>query len=328
MTDLSIIIVCYKGWDRLIKCLDSLNQFKGDCFRFEVIVVDNNSGDGYISTIETRYPGFRFIHNYINGGYAHGNNLGSYSASGEYLLILNPDTEVTEIEVDKLLIFARSNPGYSLVSCRQVNENGRESKASGDFPSFWNLTGFQRSLLKIIRREKGKNIQSENVTCPQWISGSVMLIRKDLFQQLEGFYEGFWMYYEDVDLCKRVSESGGKIAFTQDITIEHNHGGSSRINVRTISVTKAEVSVSQHLYVSRHLTGAERILSQVLLVANNIVSGAVMAIVGVLLFFIPPVFVRSAIFLRLLNYYAGAIVRQSWISPRSALFQSAVVKKH
>ncbi len=319
MTDLSIIIVCYKGWDRLIKCLDSLNKFKGDSFRFEVIVVDNNSGDGYISTIEKRFPGFRFIHNEINGGYAHGNNLGSKSAKGDYLLILNPDTAVTENEVEKLLKFAGSNPGYSLVSCRQVNENGRESKATGDFPLFWNLTGFQRSLLRIIKRENGKNIQSENVLFPHWVSGSVMLIRKDLFQKLKGFYEGFWMYYEDVDLCKRVSESGGKIAFAQDITIGHNHGGSSRINVRTTSITKTEVRVSQHLYVSRHLTGAEGILSQVLLVVNNIVSGAVMAIVGLLLFFIPRVFVRSAIFGRLLKYYAGAIVRRSWISPRSVV---------
>jgi GT2 family glycosyltransferase len=278
--------------------------------------------------VTKRFPGFRFIHNDINGGYAHGNNLGSKSAKGEYLLILNPDTAVTETEVDKLLIFARSNQGYSLVSCRQVNENGRESKATGEFPSFWNLTGFQRSLLRIIRREKGKKIQSENVIFPQWVSGSVMLIRKDLFQQFKGFYEGFWMYYEDVDLCKRVLESGGKIAFAQDITIEHNHGGSSRINIRTTSVTKTEVSVSQHLYVSRHLTGAGRILSQLLLVVNNIVSGAVMAIFGVLLFFIPLVFVRSAIFLRLLKYYAGAIVRRSWISQRSALCQLGGVKKH
>ncbi len=328
MTDISIIIVCYKGWDRLDKCLDSLNRFKGERFKSEIIVVDNNSGDGFISAIERKYTGFQFIHNAVNGGFANGNNLGSKSAKSEYLLILNPDTVVTEAEIEKLLALARSNPGYSLISCRQVTENGRESRATGDFPTIMSLTGFQRSVTQLFKKKVENSATAVDVTFPDWISGSVILISSKLFRQLEGFYEGFWMYYEDVDLCKRVAESGGKIAFARDITIEHNHGGSSRIDISTTSITKTEVKISLHLYVSRHLKGSQRILSQLFLVLNNIISGAVMAMIGLLLFFVPGVFVRSVIFLHILGYYAGALYRASWISPRSVLNLPGSVKKY
>lgn len=322
MTDLSIIVVSYKGWERLGKCLDSLNEFNGNDFSSEVIVVDNNSGEDIIHDFEKQFPSFTFILNNINGGFAYGNNTGSKIARGEFLLILNPDTVVTEYEIGRLLKAAKSNPGYSLVSCLQVNEKGDETNAIGDFPRFMNLTGFQRSLLKLIRR-RTKELPDENVIFPDWISGSAIMLRNELYKQLNGFYEGFWMYYEDVDLCKRVSDNNGKIAFFRDIRIEHNHGGSSRINTNTASITKTEVRISQHIYVSRNMSGAEKVLSQIFLVMNNLISGVVMAIIGILFFFIPKLFLRTKIFFRLIEYYARSISRQSWIGKRSILNNKA-----
>jgi GT2 family glycosyltransferase len=319
MTDLSIIIVSYKGWERLSKCLESLDLFTGNRFKYEVIIVDNNSCDDTIYEIEKRFSDFRFIHNKVNGGYANGNNLGSKYAKGEFLLILNPDTKATETEIEKLLIAARSNPTYSVVSCRQTNENRRETNATGLFPEFWNLTGFQRSILSLIKggKEKGKNLPDEEVVFPDWISGSVIMMRKESYQQLNGFYEGFWMYYEDVDLCRRVKDNGGKVALFPNITIEHNHGGSSRINLRTTSITKTEVQISRHLYISRNMKGTERALIQTFLVINNLISDAIMAIIGIIFFFIPKIFIRTVIYIRLINYYIGSIFRRSWISPRA-----------
>lgn len=321
MTDLSIIIVCYRGWNRLLKCLDSLNLFKGDKFSFEVIVVDNNSGDGTISKFEKQFVGFKFIHNKVNGGYANGNNLGSRSALGEYILFLNPDTVISETEIEKLLKLARSNPGYSLISCQHLNENGKETNTTGSFPSIGNLTGFQRTVSKLFTRDKGEKLPSEGLSFPDWVSGSLMLIRKSLFQEINGFYEGFWMYYEDVDLCRRIRDNGGKIVFARNITIEHNHGGSSRANLITTSITKTEVMISLHLYISRHFRGAERNMSQIFLVTNNIISGAVMAVIGIPFFFIPGIFVRTIIFIRLVKYYICSGFRRSWISPRSVVIK-------
>lgn len=320
MTDLSVIVVCYRGWERLTLCLDSLSAFRNERHRKEVIVVDNNSGDGVIGEFEKKYPGFRFIKNSVNGGYANGNNLGSRFASGEFLLILNPDTIVSENAVDDLLSAARSNPEYSVISCRQVSRNGKESAAYGTFPGLWSLTGFQRTVRNFIRKGFNKMAEpSGNVFFPDWISGSLVLIRKALYEKLGGFYEGFWMYYEDVDLCFRVRRGGGKVAFFRGITIEHNHGGSSRINLRTTVLTKTEVLISRHVYVARNFSGIRKYAAQIFLILNNLITGAIMAFPGILLFFIPRIFIRTGIFLQLLCYYSGVILRKSWKSPRSVI---------
>jgi GT2 family glycosyltransferase len=336
MTDLSIIVVCYKGWERLASCLEALNSFSGRSFSFEVIVVDNNSGDDTIYKIEKRFPRFKFIFNTVNGGFANGCNLGGKNASGEYLLFLNPDTVASEDELEKLLISARQNPSCAILSCRQVNRNGKENIVSGDFPKLTNLTGFERALFG-RRKSEDKSLkpvaaprspvdgsrmpvaghQSPDIVYPDWISGSVVLISNVTFKDLNGFDEDFWMYYEDVDLCRRARNCGGEIALCRDIVIEHNHGGSSRINLETTSLTKTEVHISRHLYISKHKSGIEKALIQSFLVINNIISGGIMAILGLIFFFIPKVFVRTIIFLRLISYYTGSLCRVSWISPRS-----------
>src|SRR5665648_1101136 len=134
MTDLSIIIVSYKGWEPLTKCLEALNSYTGQNFSTEVIVVDNRSDDNFINRIEERFPKFRFIHNEVNGGFANGCNLGGRNAGGEFLLFLNPDTVASESELEKLLNIAKQNPAFSILSCRQVKRDGKECITAGSFP--------------------------------------------------------------------------------------------------------------------------------------------------------------------------------------------------
>jgi GT2 family glycosyltransferase len=319
MTDLSIIIVCYKGWERLNKCLDALDSFSGKNFKAEVIVVDNNFGEETVFKTEDRFPKIRFVYNETNGGFANGCNLGAQIAEGAFLLFLNPDTVTAESAIEMLLNTAQQNPGFGIVSCRQVDEKGKESIAYGQFPSVLNLTGFQRAL---FGNRKPQTADCEPDTCyPDWVSGSVILIQRETFKNLHGFDEDFWMYFEDVDLCRRVRNIDSEIAFCRNITIEHNHGGSSRINLKTTTLTKTEVLISRHVYISKHKTGLEKLLIQIFLVFNNLISGGIMALIGLLFFFIPKVFSRTLIYYRLIRYYAGSIFRFSWISPRSMNFR-------
>jgi GT2 family glycosyltransferase len=318
MTDLSIIIVSYRGWVRLTKCLEALDSFTGKNFTFEVIVVDNRSAEDTIYKLEEQFPRFSFLHNEVNGGFANGCNLGSRSASGEFLLFLNPDTVAHESEVEKLLNVSKNNPAFGIVSCRQVNEKGKESISSGPFPMFWNITGFQRALFRSRKPEAGS--REPEIIFPDWISGSVVSIRKEIFQKINGFDEDFWMYFEDVDLCRRVRNISLEVALCRNITIEHNHGGSSRINLITTSLTKTEVHISRHLYISKHKTGLDKFAIQTFLVINNLISGGLMALLGLLFFFVPKLFARTLIFFRLIRYYTGSVFRQSWISPRSVNF--------
>jgi len=114
--DLSVIIVCYKGWGRLNNCLEALDTFTQKSFSMEVIVVDNNSGDGKINDLESKFSRFRFIKTTINGGYAYGCNLGAASASGNVFMILNPDTIVNEDAIGKLLRLSIAHPEYYIIS--------------------------------------------------------------------------------------------------------------------------------------------------------------------------------------------------------------------
>lgn len=319
MTDLSIIIVCHNGWEQLDKCLDALDSFTGENFKTEVIIVDNKSDDDAIYKTKKRFPKFRFINNKINGGFANGCNMGAGNASGEFILFLNPDTVAAESEIENLLRIAEQNPEFKIVSCRQVNNSGKENIAYGPFPTMFNLTGFQRAIFG-SRMSEVRRLKSE-VRFPDWISGSVVLIKNETFKKLDGFDEDYWMYYEDVDLCRRVRDIDGEIAFCSNITIEHNHGGSSRINLKTTSLTKTEVLISRHVYISKHKIGFARIIIQIFLVTNNLISGCIMALPGLVLFFIPKVFSRTLIYYKLIRYYAGSLFRLSWISPRSVNFR-------
>ena len=321
MTDLSIIIVCYKGWPRLYKCLEALNSFTGAAFSTEVIVVDNKSGDEEILKIEKQFSKFRFIHNEINGGFANGSNLGVRHASGDYILFLNPDTVATESEIEKLLSVAKQNIKFTVVSCKQVSETGKESIAYGPFPDLFNLTGFQRAIFKSLRLQTKNPVT--DISFPDWISGSVVLIRHDTFNILNGFDEDYWMYFEDVDLCKRIRDINGKVAFCNFVTIEHNHGGSSRINLKTTTLTKTEVYISRHVYMSKNKKGIEKLLIQSFMVFNNLISGFLMAFLGLVFFFIPKVYSRTLIYYKLICYYIASLFRLSWISPRSVNFHKS-----
>jgi hypothetical protein len=329
MTDLSIIIVSYKGWARLTKCLESLDSFSGKNFTTEVIVVDNKSDDDTIYKLEKRFSKFRFIHNEINGGFANGCNLGSKNATGEYFLFLNPDTVATESEIEKLLNVAKQSTSFGIVSCRQVNERGKESVATGQFPNLLNLTGLQRSLFgRLTRqdarsRDEEKTVFGQEVEFPDWVSGSVIMIRRDVFEKIRGFDEDFWMYFEDVDLCRRVRNLPLEVASCRNIIIEHNHGGSSRINLKIASLTKTEVHISRHVYISKHKRGFTRFMIQSFLVINNLINGLLTALLGILFFFIPKAFLRTIIFYRLIRYYLGSLTRISWISPRSVNYKNS-----
>jgi len=149
MIDLSIIIVNYKGWDSLKICLTALESFKNNKYSFEVIVVDNCSNDNQLSVFQKRFPNFHFFENKGNYGFSNGNNYGASKAKGEYLLFLNLDIIATESSVGKLLQIIKINHDISILSCRKMNNKGKEENICRFFPSFKTLTGLFRAIYKI-----------------------------------------------------------------------------------------------------------------------------------------------------------------------------------
>ncbi len=316
LKDLSIITVNYRNWEKLSQCLDSLSSITEAYFTFEVIVVDNSSEGVKVNEFRQRYPKFNFISNGGNYGFANGNNLGAANSNGKYLLFLNPDTQVSEKALLAMLDQTKVSRSNSIISCRQKRANGKEDKPYGFFPSTVTLTGWSRAIAKLFKivAEPSYN---ERLIYPEWVSGSVMMMSKTSFNRIGMWNERFWMYFEDVDLCRRANELGGAIILLKNVSVIHNHGGSSRSDVEIASLTKTEVNISLHEYLSLHENGIKEVLMHAFLVLNNLISGLVLAIPGLILFTNKRLLISTRAYIKLLNYYFKAFLLDTWISPRS-----------
>lgn len=252
MISLSIIIVNYRCWDRLAKCLNSIAE--QEMTAMEVIVVDNFSNDGRADAFVVEYPWVKFIMQDINGGFAQGCNRGMKTSQGEWLLFLNPDTILQRDNLKTLLTKAIASPDWKLIGIKQMNDNGRDTHPHGIFLKWWNVWAPVRSLERLVKGAHCSKhyLSSAPVTCPDWISGSFVLIRKNDMEKLGGWDERFWMYCEDMDLSKRAAELGWKRVMYNEISCIHSHGGSSRINPETKAITKTEVMISTVSYLKKY----------------------------------------------------------------------------
>lgn len=316
--DVSIVIVNYKSWKHLTNCLNSL-AFESKEFSFEVVVVDNASNDGQLTSFQKEYPKVHFVENSGNNGFANGCNLGAEHAKGKYVLFLNPDTIANEKAIKSMWHFAKKHPTVGIVSCEQKKMNGGYEKSIRIFLNGFTLFGLLRALYKKFNKKKlqEKFAIQDKVLYPDWVSGSVVFISKEWLNQVEGWNEDYWMYYEDMDLCKRVKVSNGKIALLKDVEIIHNHGGASRINIKTASLTKTEVQISKHVYIQNHFQGLEKWIAQLILVVNNLLMKGLMAIFGILLFFIPKMRLNVYLFLKIIKYYSSSLIGTNWLSKNS-----------
>ncbi|MFY0603275.1 MAG: glycosyltransferase family 2 protein [Flavobacteriaceae bacterium] len=317
--DVSIVIVNYKSWHHLKNCLQALISINSTHFTFEVIVVDNCSHDGQLTTFVKDFPEIEFVENTGNNGFSNGCNYGANKAKGSYLFFLNPDTIANEDAIHKLLAFTKRYRNVGIVSCHQKNNDGSYEKTIRLFPNIFTLFGLTRAIYRSFNKKSLQNKYSskESVIFPDWVSGSVVFMSKEWYQEINGWNEDFWMYFEDVDICKRVKTANGKVALLQDAEIIHNHGGASRINIKTASITKTEVLISKHVYVSNHLKGFQGLVSQILIIVSNIIFKTLLAILGCIFFFIPKLRLNLSIYLKLMRYYANAIIYRKWLSKKS-----------
>jgi GT2 family glycosyltransferase len=318
LPDISIIIVNYKGWKKLAQCLDSLSVIEDSRYSLEVIIVDNQSNDGQISIFRQLYPKFTFIINSGNLGFASGCNLGAGNSHGSFLLFLNPDTIITSEAIFLMLAEVRERAAFSIISCQQVKEDGSNERHYGKFLTVFTLTGWLRALNYLAYRRRDELYpQTENYIYPDWVSGSVIMISKNSFDRLGGWDEDYWMYFEDVDLCRRARQRNGDIVKLKNVTVEHNHGGSSRINPQTTALTKTEVNISRHVYISKHETGWRACYMHAFLILDNILFGFLPAIAGSVLFFIRRLNINSRIYIQLVRYYLNGMQSGTWLSRRS-----------
>lgn len=229
--ELSIIIVNWKSANYLRTCLMSINrEIRG--ISYEVIVVDNGSYDGAAEMVKRTFPSVRYIQSARNLGFSKANNLGYRYASGEVLLFLNPDTELLDPGVQRMLSYLNSNRSVGAVGCRVLNSDlTLQLSAFQAFPTIWNQICAIGALQKTFPKSRlwGARSVIEYDGKPaqlQVLSGSCMMVKRSVFEQVGLFCEDYFMYAEDVDLCYRIHKAGYGIHYVGEGSIIH-HGGSS-----------------------------------------------------------------------------------------------------
>ncbi len=229
---LSVIIVNWNTRDLTLQSLRTLYEHAPAC-EFEVLLIDNDSSDDSVEHIKKEFPQVMLVENDDNLGFGKANNQGMRMAKGEYIFLLNSDVIVLEGGVQKLVDYLDTHPDATMVGPRLLNEDRTFQLACRrSLPNPLNSFLYLFGISKIIKSKKIASYKKEyddpTVTEPvEGISGAAMMFRRVVFEKTGGFDETFFMYGEDLDLCKQVQDNGWKTVYVADAQIVHLGGGSS-----------------------------------------------------------------------------------------------------
>lgn len=231
--DLTVIIVSYNTKDLTLAALRTLFAETKET-RFKVILVDNDSKDESADAVAKEFPQVDLWRSKDNLGFAKANNLAAAAADTDWLLLLNPDTEVLDGAVDNLMRFGQANPKYGIYGGRTVFPDGRLNPGScwmrmTPWSIFCMAIGLN-ALFKsssLFNSEAMGNWPRDSVREVDIVQGSFLLIPKALWEELGGFAERYYMYGEEADLCLRAIAKGYQPVMTPSAEIMHLSGAAS-----------------------------------------------------------------------------------------------------
>ncbi len=230
---MSVVIVTYNCREAARDCLDSLYRETTDV-AFETIVLDNASEDGTVGMVRSEFPDVRLIALDENVGFASGVNRAAATATGDFILLLNPDTVIHRGSVSEIVAFARSRPGHGIYGGRTLDPDGTVNPGScWGRPTVWGFFCSATLLSTLFKRSSLFDPQSlgpwqrDSVREVDVVTGCFLLAERRVWEKLEGFDTRFFMYGEDVDLGLRAAALGHRPIFTPDAVITHEIGASS-----------------------------------------------------------------------------------------------------
>lgn len=239
LIDLSIIIVSWNVRELLDKCLASLRQSRRtippglqDEFSLEVIVVDSASEDGSARLVRENHATVVLLPQKENVGFTRGNNIGLARARGDYLLLLNPDTEVSPDALATMLNYMTRHPRAGILGPHTLNSDGSHQSTRRRFPTL--LTGiFESTWLSawapsaVEEDYRMLDTRDDDILQADWVQGSALLLRREVYEDIGGLDEGFTMYSEELDYCRRAKSSGWQVVYHGGAHITHHAGKSS-----------------------------------------------------------------------------------------------------
>jgi len=238
MKKFSIIIINYNTFSYTKNCINSI--FKNlNLDDFEIILVDNNSLDKSGLRLKEFFGDkLKYVFNVKNLGFGKANNEGAKIAEGEYLWFLNSDTLINKVDLKEINNFFQNHNDIGIISLDLLLDNyKRQEYAFGDF----------LLLSNFFRKESNQGKDNGNYIEVDWVSGASMIVRKDVFLQLRGFDKRYFMYFEDMDLCRMFQKEGYQACVLPAFSVIH-FGGKSSLDYKNM---KKDYYISQDKYFAK-----------------------------------------------------------------------------
>ena len=252
----SIVVVSYNTREMTLECLRSVQTQTS--IPYELIVIDNASPDGSAQAIADQFPDLQLSAETSNHGFAKANNLAIRHASGEYVLLLNPDTVVLDNAVDRLVAFAERTPAAKIWGGRTVFADGSLNPAScwrrmTAWSTWCRATGLDAafSSSSVFNREAYGGWDRGDEREVDIVSGCFFLIEREFWEAIGGFDLSYEMYGEEADLCLRARREGARPTVTPDATIVHHGGASEAVrSQKHVKLIRAKITLAH-----RHMHG-------------------------------------------------------------------------
>lgn len=279
-TTADVIIVNYRSYPELIRCLESIEPERRRLER--VIVVDHECDTETAARVVSRFPWIQLVERNTNEGFATGINVGARLGSARSLLILNPDCVVVPGACERLVEFLSARPDTAAAGPRILNSDGTLQGSARRFPNLTTaIAGRSSWLTRVFPRNQLSrwNLPAfdagEHPIDVDWVSGACMLVRREAFEGVGGMDERFFLYWEDADLCRRLHETGWRIAYYPGATVVHA-GGRSSIHAEAASLIAFHKSA--YALFRKHARGVAALLHPLVYLALQIRVRAMLAL--------------------------------------------------
>lgn len=226
-----IVIINWNSNDYLEKCINSTFSTRNEYYINTIFVIDNNSTDSSISRIASNRR-VRIIKNKVNVGFSKGCNQGFKLCTSPYILLLNPDTQLLDNTIANCVNFLNDNNKVDILGCQLLDDKGEITHSCSRFPTPLGILSDSFGLSKIV-----PSVFKPGIILTDWdhkesrfvdqVMGAFMFMRESIFDKIGFFDERFFVYYEEVDFSKRLSETGGRSFFNADIKAIHSGEGTT-----------------------------------------------------------------------------------------------------
>jgi GT2 family glycosyltransferase len=236
MTDLCIIIVSWNTKEYLLHCLESIFQ-KRESVPWEVVVMDNGSRDGSGTAVRKIFPAVHLIENDRNLGFSKAANQGLKKSSGRYALLLNPDTQVKEGAIERLVSFMDVHPEAGVAGVQLLNSDGSRQNSVANFPSLATEL-VNKSLLRWMfpKRFPGKGRNYSEPIEVDSVIGAFMIVRREAIERVGLLDEDYFLFLEETDWCYRMKKAGWKVYHLPQAEIYHFQGKSAETEKKKAKV--------------------------------------------------------------------------------------------